>query len=104
MVNVAACLPESVQPAARKALAEIRDAEDRAHAEKAIKDFAAAYGAKYPRAAAKITDDPDQLLAFYAFPAEHWIHLRPATQLTRSIDQSAAQVPLDALHRGAARW
>jgi putative transposase len=57
VVNVLDCLPESAQPAARKALAEIRDAEDRAHAEKAIKDFAAAYGATYPRAAAKITDD-----------------------------------------------
>jgi transposase-like protein len=24
----------------------------------------------------KITDDLDQLLAFYDYPAEHWIHLR----------------------------
>lgn len=24
----------------------------------------------------KIVDDEDELLAFYGFPAEHWIHLR----------------------------
>jgi len=29
-----------------------------------------------PKAVAKISDDVEQLLAFYDFPAEHWIHLR----------------------------
>ena len=38
--------------------------------------FQAAYGAKFPKAVAKITDDLDELLAFYDYPAEHWIHLR----------------------------
>jgi hypothetical protein len=33
--------------------------------------FQAAYGAKFGKAAAKITDDVDELLAFYDFPAEH---------------------------------
>jgi putative transposase len=81
VVNVLDCLPKSAQPAARKALAQIRDAEDRAHAEKAVKEFAAAYGAKYPKAAAKITDDADQLLAFFAFPAEHWVHLKTSNPI-----------------------
>jgi putative transposase len=81
VVNVLDCLPKSAQPAARKALAQIRDAEDRAHAAKAVKEFAAAYGAKYPKAAAKITDDEDQLLAFFAFPAEHWVHLKTSNPI-----------------------
>ncbi|WP_280858912.1 transposase [Streptomyces sp. SAI-144] len=55
---------------------EIYNAEDRSHAEKAIEAFAKTYGAKFPKAVAKITDDRDELLAFYDFPAEHWIHLR----------------------------
>ena len=42
----------------------------------AAKAFEAAYGAKFPKAVAKITDDLDVLLAFYDYPAEHWIHLR----------------------------
>jgi transposase-like protein len=74
--NVLNALPKSAQPAARKALAEIRDAEDRAHAETAIKAFEDAFGAKWPKAVAKITDRPDELLAFFDFPAEHWIHLK----------------------------
>ena len=31
---------------------------------------------KFPKAAAKIASDLDQLLAFYDYPAEHWVHLR----------------------------
>ncbi|WP_399935113.1 transposase [Streptomyces kanamyceticus] len=38
--------------------------------------FAQLYGAKFPKAVKKITDDQDELLAFFDFPAEHWIHLR----------------------------
>ena len=41
-----------------------------------MKAFEAAYGAKFPKAVAKITDDLDQLLAFYDYPCEHWVHLR----------------------------
>lgn len=74
--NVLAALPKSAQPGAKKALAEIWNAEDKQHALDAVKAFDAAYGAKFPKAAAKITDDLDELLAFYDYPAEHWIHLR----------------------------
>ena len=31
---------------------------------------------KVPKAVAKITGDLDQLLAFYDYPAEHWVNLR----------------------------
>ena len=71
-----AALPKSAQPGAKKALAEIWNAEDKDHARKAVKAFEAAYGAKFGKAVAKVTDDIDELLAFYDFPAEHWIHLR----------------------------
>lgn len=42
--------------------------------------FKLAYGAKFAKAVAKITDDLDELLAFYDYPAEHWAHLRTSTQ------------------------
>jgi putative transposase len=74
--NVLAALPKSAHPGAKKALAEIWNAEDKRHALEAVKAFEDTYGAKFPKAVAKITDDVDQLLAFYDFPAEHWIHLR----------------------------
>ena len=38
--------------------------------------FAAEFGIKWPKATAKISDDLDVFLAFYDYPAEHWIHLR----------------------------
>ena len=41
-----------------------------------MKAFQATYGAKFPKAVAKISDDVEQVLAFYDYPAEHWIHLR----------------------------
>jgi putative transposase len=76
LANVLAALPKSAHPAANKALAEIRGAEDKSHALAAVKVFTELFGAKFPKAVAKITDDLDQLLAFYDYPAEHWIHLR----------------------------
>jgi len=79
--NITNALPKSAQPGATKAMQEIHNAEDRTHAEKAIEAFAKTYGTKWPKAAAKITDDRDELLAFYDFPAEHWVHLRIANPI-----------------------
>jgi transposase-like protein len=76
IANVLAALPKSAHPGAKKALAEIWNAEDRRHALDAVTAFQAAYGAKFPKAVAKITDDVDVLLAFYDYPDQHWIHLR----------------------------
>ena len=76
IANVLGALPKSAHPGAKKALAEIWNAEDRHHALDAVPAFEAAYEAKFPKATAKITDDLEQLLAFYDYPAEHWIHLR----------------------------
>jgi transposase-like protein len=76
IANVLGALPKSAHPGAKKALAEIWNAEDRRHALDAVRAFEAAYEVKFPKATAKITDDLEQLLAFYDYPAEHWIHLR----------------------------
>jgi transposase-like protein len=74
--NVLSALPKSAHPGAKKALAEIWNAEDREHARRAVAAFKLAYGAKFGKAVEKITGDLDELLAFYNFPAEHWVHLR----------------------------
>ena len=88
--NVLAALPKSAHPAAKKALAEIYNAEDKTHAIAAAKAFERDFGAKWPKAAAKITDDLDVLLAFYDYPAEHWVHLRT----TNPIESTFATVRL----------
>jgi transposase-like protein len=74
--NVLAGLPKSAHPGAKKALAEIWGGEDKDHAPAAARAFQAACGAKFPKATAKIADDLDELLAFYDYPCEHWVHLR----------------------------
>jgi len=73
---VLSALPKSAHPGAKKALAEIWNAEDKTHARDAVTRFEAAYGATFAKAVAKITDDVEVLLAVYDFPAEHWVHLR----------------------------
>ncbi len=90
VANVLSALPASAQPTARRMLADIRDAEDRDHAVTAIGALAEAYAAKYPKAVAKIVDDTETLLAFFDFPAEHWIHLKT----TNPIESTFATVRL----------
>ncbi|MGH9260476.1 MAG: IS256 family transposase [Acidimicrobiales bacterium] len=90
IANVLSALPKSAQPTARRMLAEIRDAEDREHAVRAADAFAHEYGAKWPKAVAKIVDDLEVLLAFFDFPAEHWLHLKT----TNPIESTFATVRL----------
>jgi putative transposase len=81
VANVLACLPKAVQAGARKALAEIRDAPDRELAQRAIEAFTRDYGVKWPKAAARICDDAEELLTFFDFPAEHWQHLKTSNPI-----------------------
>ena len=74
--NVLGAMPKSTHPSAKKALAEIWGAEDKTHALAAVKAFSELFGAKFAKATAKITDDVAELLAFYDYPVEHWVHLR----------------------------
>ena len=76
IANCLGAMPKSAHPGAKKALAEIWNAADKRQALDAVRAFKAAYGAKFPKAVEKITDDRDELLAFYDFPAAHWVHLR----------------------------
>jgi len=74
--NVLNKMPKSVQPKAKQALHEIWMAEDREAANQAFDLFLQTYSAKYPKATACLEKDRSELLAFYDFPAEHWVHLR----------------------------
>ena len=88
--NVLNCLAKSAQPGALKALQQIYNAEDREHAQVAVKAFEIDYGVKWPKAAAKITNHIDVLLEFFNYPAQHWIHLRT----TNPIESTFATVRL----------
>jgi putative transposase len=73
--NVLAALPKSAHPGRRRPSRRSGAPRTRLMPA-AVRAFSAAYGAKFPTAAAKITDDADELLAFSGYPCEHWVHLR----------------------------
>jgi transposase-like protein len=74
--NVLTDFPKSLQSKAKADLQAIWMAPTRKGAQQAFKRFINRYEAKYPKATAKLEKDHDALLAFFAFPAEHWVHLR----------------------------
>ena len=88
--NVLNKLPKHLQPKAKSDLHQIWMAATRADAQAAFDAFLVAYEPKYPKAAECLAKDQDALLAFYDFPAEHWVHLRT----TNPIESTFASVRL----------
>ena len=88
--NVLNCLPKSIQPKAKVALQQIWMAPGREEAYKAFDSFVAIYEAKYPKATNCLEKDRDAMLAFYDFPAEHWVHIRT----TNPVESTFATVRL----------
>jgi putative transposase len=88
--NVLDSLPKRLQPEAKQKLHDIWMADTRQHANEAFDLFLKTYKAKYPKAVECLAKDRDVLLAFYDFPAEHWIHLRT----TNPIESTFATVRL----------
>ncbi len=78
IANVLDKLPKRLHAKAKAALHEIMRAENRKAAQQGIRRFARDYGAKYPKAVASLRRDEGELLAFFDFPAAHWLHLRTA--------------------------
>ena len=76
IANVLDKLPKRLQPRAKAMLHEIMKAPDHQSALEEIDRFSQQYGARYPKAAETLAKDHDQLLTFFDFPAQHWIHLR----------------------------
>jgi putative transposase len=76
IANVLDKMPKGSQAKAKGMLHEIYLAETKEAAKKAFDLFLATYGAKYPKATECLEKDRDVLLAFYDYPAEHWVHIR----------------------------
>ena len=74
--NVISKLPKAEQSKARDLLRQITLASSRGAAERAFDHFVSVYEEKYPKAAACLVKDRNELLSFFAFPARHWQHLR----------------------------
>ena len=90
IANVLDALPKRLQPRAKALLHEMMEAPTEVEARAARETFRGEFDAKYPKATAKLDRDWKPLTAFYAFPAEHWRHLRT----TNPIESSFATVKL----------
>jgi len=88
--NILNKLPKSVQPKVKAALHEIWMASTRKDAYKAFDNTLELFTPKYPKAMECLSKDREELLAFYDFPAEHWIHIRT----TNPIESAFATVRL----------
>lgn len=76
LVNVLDRLPKQVQPEAKKLLSTIPVAATRSQAERLRDGFRERFAARYPDAVRTLEKDWDRMVTFYAYPAEHWKHLR----------------------------
>ena len=88
--NVLNKLPTGVQPKAKAMLYDIWMAETQPAADRAFDLFLATFAAKLPAATTCLAKDRDVRLTFYAFPAEHWIHIRT----TNPVESTFATVRL----------
>ena len=79
--NVLDKVAKSVQGAMKNDLRNVYLAPSRAKAETAIDAFVEKYQAKYRPAVECLIKDRVTLLAFFDFPAEHWVHLRTSNPI-----------------------
>jgi transposase-like protein len=68
--------PKALHGTAKAGLQALWMADTQAHAASAFDRFVRDYGAKYPKAVAKLSKDRESLLRCHDFPAEHWASLR----------------------------
>lgn len=88
--NVLNKVPKGMQPKLKQGLHEIWMASTKKNAEKAFDNMLECFEPKYTKAMECLRKDRTELLAFYNFPAEHWVHIRT----TNPIESTFATVRL----------
>lgn len=88
--NILNKVSKPMQPKIKQSIHDIWMADTKDEAEKAFDNALECYDAKYPKAMECLKKDRDELLAFYDFPAEHWVHIRT----TNPIESTFATVRL----------
>jgi putative transposase len=76
MMNVLDQVPLKRQPPIRQWLRRIMNAPTRAECEELRDECVRQYRRLYPKAMAALQRDWERMVTYYAFPAEHWVHLR----------------------------
>jgi putative transposase len=76
MRNVQSYFPKRLQKEVKVCLQEMYHAFTKKQALALMDDFAARYGAEYPRGVECLLKDRDTLLTYYSYPREHWQSLK----------------------------
>src|SRR5271157_5966207 len=74
--NVLDALPKRVRSEAREYLCRVPYAESQKECERLRDAFILRYQKDYPKATHKLQADWERMVTFYAYPKEHWVHLR----------------------------
>ena len=88
--NILDKMPKCVQKKATQMIRDMHMADTRENALKAYDKFIQTFAVKYEKAAENLKKDKDDLLRFYDYPAEHWIHIRT----TNPIESTFATIRL----------
>lgn len=97
IVNVLDALPKKQQPEAAERLSAMMYAESRSACERKRDEFLLRFKKTDPKTCATLTRDWGRLVTFFAYPQEHWIHLR-TTNIVES-PFSAVRLRTDASRR-----
>lgn len=76
MVNILDAVPLKAQPGVKAHLQKIASAGSRATADKERRSFRLTHQQRFPKAVERLERDWERMVAYYAFPREHWKHLR----------------------------
>lgn len=81
--NVLALVSRRDRPALRQALRTVFDAASRQHADRRLAEVVAEWRERYPAVADKLEAETEETLAFFDFPATHWLRIRTTNMLER---------------------
>jgi len=84
--NVLDAVPEKAQPEVKAALQALAHAASRGEAERQRRTFRWAYAKRCPKAVARLEGDWERMVSYYAFPKEHWRHLRTTNVVESPFD------------------
>ena len=88
--NILDKMPKCFQKKATQMIRDMHMADTRENALKAYDKFIQTFAVKYEKAVENLKKDKDDLLRFYDYPAEHWIHIRT----TNPIESTFATIRL----------
>jgi transposase-like protein len=81
--NVLALVSRKDRERLRQALRTVFDAASREHAARRLAEVVAEWRERYPAVSDKLESETEDTLAFYRFPADHWLRIRTTNMLER---------------------